>query len=249
MEKKVKCVNCGVEILPSTAQKYGGLCAPCAGDPEGTKIRRDRLQNPELYNLYDKEWRGNLKGFHELMDRMGELTSGGLEERKRAAGWWADELHWWQLAYNAPNTFHYVALRLLETLSKDESAEVRSAAISSLRTFVAGMSLSRNALSSENMRCFVILRSLDAINTILKSLEQDVDELVRLDAALLLEHFARSPWFPAKDVIPRLIRILAIGKGEVSRIVMRTLEDITRQDLSEDPGKWQRWWEENKDRF
>lgn len=249
MVKKVKCVNCGVEILPSTAQEYGGMCASCARDPEGTKRRRERLQNPELYILYDKEWRGQLKDFHELMDRMDELKSGDLEERKRAAGSWDRQLHWWGLAYNAPRTFHYVASRLLKTLSKDESAEVRSAAILSLRTFVGGMSRSPDPLSSENKRCFLILFSLDAINTILMSLEEDVSESVRYDAAWLLEDFAGSPWFPAKDVIPRLIRILAVEKGEVLQVVVRTLEDITREDLGEDPEKWQRWWEENKDRF
>ena len=44
---KVKCSNCGAEILPSTAEKYGGWCAPCNRSPQLARERASRESTME----------------------------------------------------------------------------------------------------------------------------------------------------------------------------------------------------------
>lgn len=40
MTTKIPCVNCGVLILPSTAEKTGGSCMPCSSDSNNSKIAK-----------------------------------------------------------------------------------------------------------------------------------------------------------------------------------------------------------------
>ena len=37
--EKVRCTNCGAQILPSTAKRHRGLCAPCARGPDVARER------------------------------------------------------------------------------------------------------------------------------------------------------------------------------------------------------------------
>jgi hypothetical protein len=52
---KVPCRTCDAEILPSTAQKYGGLCKPCA---TGT---RDQVDAAKAWYLEPREEKVQLK--------------------------------------------------------------------------------------------------------------------------------------------------------------------------------------------
>lgn len=47
--KKVRCANCGAEIVPYTAKKYKGLCAPCGSNPATAQERASRRLSPQQF--------------------------------------------------------------------------------------------------------------------------------------------------------------------------------------------------------
>lgn len=60
MNDKVKCNKCGTEILPTTANKYKGKCAPCAHgrDIAGEKRQREEIEQArkQKQRKLEQEW-------------------------------------------------------------------------------------------------------------------------------------------------------------------------------------------------
>jgi HEAT repeat protein len=50
----------------------------------------------------------------------------------------------------------------------------------------------------------------------------------------------------AMQAVPALIDLLRLGNGTESRTTLEALTAITGQDLGEQPGAWQTWWDTNK---
>lgn len=70
--EKVKCTNCGAEILPSTAKKYKGLCAPCARSPDVARERALRRLSPKnLYYGWFSEEQARVAGTFIYLDKGG----------------------------------------------------------------------------------------------------------------------------------------------------------------------------------
>src|SRR4030042_5474693 len=63
---QVACRKCGAQILPSTARKYDGRCAPCASGrdvKEEERIRKDRdARQRARQRELELEWEHNLDG-------------------------------------------------------------------------------------------------------------------------------------------------------------------------------------------
>lgn len=82
---RVKCTKCNAMILPRTAEKYGGLCAPCHNTallivPKDFEMSPDLAQSlvsigekPKHYR--EMAWRDGSESVHRFIDSLEEENS------------------------------------------------------------------------------------------------------------------------------------------------------------------------------